>query len=411
MAGTIRVLHVLGTLDMGGAESRIMDIYRHIDRERVQFDFLVHTKSDGSDDSSDHLTAVRSPQFYDEEVGRLGGRIYCLPRFTGKNFFRYRKACEAFFAAHHGYAAVDGHMTSLAAVYLPIAKRAGIPVTIAHARSAGVDPGIRGLVTRIFRRGLPKAADLLFTCSAPAAASVYGKSAGRAILVPNALEVRRFAFDAEVRKRVRAELGLSPSTVLLGHGGRFDEMKNQAYLAGLVPALRETGKDFAFCMIGEGKLLADVRNAFEAAGAKAFLPGQQDRQRTIDLYQAFDAFVFPSLYEGLPGTVIEAQAAGIPCIIADTITDEVCITELVSRLPLERKDLFVQEIGKAAELVLAGTEEEREEARTERSRAAIGALGRSGYDAEALAMRLCDFYTSLLEKPCAESADILRKTE
>ena len=162
----IRVLHVFGKLNRGGAESRVMDLYHHMDRSKVQFDFLVHYKAGNEGKrSGKSLEELRPPEDLDEEVRALGGRIYVLPRFTGTNLWEYRKACREFFAAHHDFAAVEGHMTSMASVYLPIAKAAGVPVTIAHARSAGVDAGIRGLATRFFRKSLPKKCDLMMSCS------------------------------------------------------------------------------------------------------------------------------------------------------------------------------------------------------------------------------------------------------
>ena len=128
MKEPIRVLHVLGNTQLGGAESRIMDLYRHLDRDRVQFDFLVHTRQKGH---------------FDEEIEKLGGRIFRVPRFRIYNLLIYKRALSRFFVEHHEFCAVQGHITSCAAVYLPMAKKAGVPVTIAHARSAGVDKGIK----------------------------------------------------------------------------------------------------------------------------------------------------------------------------------------------------------------------------------------------------------------------------
>ena len=144
MAEPIRILHVLGTTNLGGAESRIMDLYRHIDRNRVQFDFVVHTEKEG---------------FFDKEIEELGGRIFRVPRFRIYNYFSYRRAFREFFREHHEFRMVQGHMTSSAAIYLPIAKKAGISTTIAHARSAGVDKGLKGKLTRWMRRNLWRKAD------------------------------------------------------------------------------------------------------------------------------------------------------------------------------------------------------------------------------------------------------------
>ena len=166
--GKIVVLQVIGGLSMGGAESRIMDHYRHIDRSKVQFDFLVHTEADipdGGIPSSEHLCEVRKPDFYDSEVLSLGGRIYALPRYRLKTAAKYKRAVRLFFSTHGGWAAVEGHMTSLAAVYLPIAKECGVPHTIAHVRSGGVAAGLKGAATKWMRRSLPAKAEILLSCA------------------------------------------------------------------------------------------------------------------------------------------------------------------------------------------------------------------------------------------------------
>ena len=174
----VRVLHVLGTTNLGGAESRIMELYRCIDRSQVQFDFLIHTKEDGH---------------YSEEIRSLGGHIYSLPRFKFFNIAEYRKAIRTFFKEHKEFTVIQGHMTSTAAIYLPIAKqeyaRQSLPlITAAHARSAGVDKGLKGIATRILRIPLKNRADYLFTCSKEAGIAVYGTKAvrdGRVWTIPN----------------------------------------------------------------------------------------------------------------------------------------------------------------------------------------------------------------------------------
>ena len=388
----IRVLHVLGRLNMGGAETRIMDLYRHMDREKVQFDFLVHYKRTQSDQKngvgtdSEALLRTRPQEDYDAEALSLGAHIYVLPRFTGTNLPEYRRACHAFFAAHHEWAVIEGHMTSMASVYLPIAKeeaekaaaqanaakgpsdsaeaaaggggegtRVVIPVTIAHARSAGTDPGIRGLATRIFRRSLPEKCDIMMSCSGPASVSVFGKRAaesGRVMVVPNALDLDVFRYDSGKREQVRAEYGISEDTLVIGHVGRFDPVKNQAFLARVCAEMKKRSRQkVLFFFAGKGDLQESVREAFEKedAGKNVIFAGQLAREKTAAAYQAFDVFVLPSLYEGLPGTVIEAQSAGLPCVIADTITEEVAVTDLVRRLALDDPAAWAQAILEAGE--------------------------------------------------------------
>lgn len=318
----VRVLNVLGTTNLGGAESRVMELYRAMDRQKIQFDFLVHTAREGQ---------------YDEEIRRLGGRIYHVPRFQVVNILAYKSALKQFFREHPDYAAVQGHMTSTAAIYLPIAKKSGIPVTIAHARSAGVDRGLKGLVTRLFRYPLKYRADYCFTCSAEAARAVYGRrwvGKGNVWTIPNAIDAQRFAYDGRVREQVREELGLAGQFVI-GHVGRFGFMKNHRYLVDVFAELCKMRDDAALVLIGTGELEQEIRDKVKALGLEErvhFLGNRFDVER---YYQAFDYFVFPSIFEGLPGSVAEAQAAGLMCLVSDKVTREAALTELVEYKSIE----------------------------------------------------------------------------
>ena len=250
----VRVLNVLGTTNLGGAESRVMELYRALDRERVQFDFLVHTDQEGQ---------------YSGEIRRLGGRIYHVPRFRVYNILAYRRALCRFFGEHSEFVAVHGHMTSTASIYLPIAKRAGVPVTIAHARSAGVNRGIRGLATRVIRYPLKYRADYCFTCSAEAGEAVYGRqwvAGGHVWTIPNAIDAQRFAYDAAVRGEVRAELGLADRFVV-GHVGRFGFMKNHGYLIDIFAELCRMRDDAALVLIGKGELEEEIRAKVQRPGS------------------------------------------------------------------------------------------------------------------------------------------------
>lgn len=323
MKEPIRVLHVLGNTQLGGAESRIMDLYRHLDRNRVQFDFLVHTEQEGH---------------FEKEIKQLGGRIYRVPRFRLYNWFSYRRAHQRFFSQHHDFCAVQGHITSSAAIYLPVAKAAGVPVTIAHARSAGVDKGIKGRLTRLMRRDLAQKADYLFTCSRLAGISVFGKKAveeGRTIFIPNAIDCSAFACNEEVRQRLRRELGLSGQYVI-GHVGRFHYAKNHEYLLRIFAALCKNGKrDYALILLGEGGGMEAAKKLAEELGIAERVHFLGNHSNIYDYYQVMDYFVYPSRFEGLPGTMVEAQAAGLRCLMSDAICQEVVVTELVHAMSIE----------------------------------------------------------------------------
>lgn len=328
MGEPVRVLHVLGGLSLGGAESRVMDLYRCMDREKVQFDFLIHRKkTDGGACGKD---------FYEEEVEALGGKVYALPKFMGYNYAAYRKAARVFFEKHHEFAVVQGHMTSTAAIYLPQARRAGVPIVCAHARSAGVDKGIKGFVTKILRLSLLRKADYCLACSGEAGAAVFGSKwsvSPKARLVPNAIDARKFRYDAAVREKVRRELGLGDSTVI-GHVGRFHYSKNHEFLMEIFACvhrdMEQKGKRAVLLLLGEGEGMEDAKKQAVQLGVARDVMFLGNRKNVEAYYQAFDLFLFPSRFEGLPGTVVEAQAAGLRCVISDRITREVGVSDLVS---------------------------------------------------------------------------------
>ena len=319
--GPVRVLQVLGGTSLGGAESRVMDSYRHLDRSRIQFDFCVHSQEEG---------------FFDKEIESLGGHIYRVPRFQVVNWLAYRKAWKDFFRTHStqghpDYVAVHGHMTSTASIYLPIAKAAGVPLTIAHARSAGVDPGLKGAMTRFLRKNLGKKADVCLTCSRLAGEAVFGEkmvAAGRVTTVPNAIDAREFAFSEKKRNQKRAELGIGAQEFVIGHVGRFGHMKNHAFLLDVFAEIHRKMPDSRLLLVGEGGLMDSVREKAASLGLSDRVIFTGNQAQVADFYMAMDFFVFPSIFEGLPGSVIEAQAAGLRCLVSDSVTDEVLITPL-----------------------------------------------------------------------------------
>lgn len=362
----IRILHVLGNTNLGGAESRIMDLYRHIDRKRVQFDFLVHTDQEG---------------YFDKEIRELGGHIYRVPRFRVYNYFSYVRAMKDFFREHSDFRAVQGHITSTASIYLPIAKKAGIPITIAHARSAGVDKGVKGTATRLLRRKLPERTDYMFTCSRLAGVSVFGPKAveaGRTVFMPNAIDCKKFDYDPVMRRKIREELGISDYYVI-GHVGRFHYAKNHEYLIRVFAALckRSVGK-YVLLLLGEGEKMEEIRHLARELGVEDKVCFAGNRSNVYDYYQAMDYFVYPSRYEGLPGTVLEAQVSGLRCLISDSICEEVAVTELVHTMGIgQEPERWADYIEKTEDYVRISHFKEVSEA---------------GFDVEAQAEKMMKFY-------------------
>lgn len=361
----IRILHVFGRLDLGGAESRTMDLFRLMDRERVQFDMVSHTTQ---------------RCFFDDEIEQLGGHIYRIPRFKVYNYFSYRKAWKLFFAEHNDFQAVHGHMTSTASIYLPIAKTAGVPMTIAHARSAGVDHGLKGVLTRWMRRNLAKKADYLFACSKLAGISVFGQRAVRdnqVVMIPNAIDAQAFVYNEKTREEMREKLGIN-NRFVIGHVGRFHYAKNHEYLIQVFAAILKEKSDAVLLLLGEGPKMEEMKALTKQLQIEQQVIFLGNRTPVADYYQAMDYFVYPSRYEGLPGTVVEAQASGLHCLISDTITTEVVLGEQVQCMSIQSNpELW-------AETVLKDLDYQRTDQ--------YDLVSRSGFDCREQAEKMMRFY-------------------
>ena len=381
MSSPIIVLHVVGRLDIGGAESRIMDLYRNIDREKVQFHFVQHT--------SDRCA-------FEEEVERLGGRVYHVPRFNVKNYFTYKKAWKGLFQTHSEIKVVQGHMTSTAAIYLPIAKKAGVEITIAHARSAGVDPGLKGHLTRFLRRDLYKKCDYRFTCSGMAGESVFGNQkeiSRKATFIPNAIDVDKFKFNKGVREQIRYELGIRDKFVI-GHVGRFSHMKNHKYMLQILEQCirmeKERGlSETVLMFLGDGDLKEEIMEQAVAMGISSRVLFMGNKRDVYRYYQAMDYFLLPSLYEGLPGTAVEAQASGLKGIMSDSVTAEAVVTDLIQMRSIkEEPKIWAEEIMRASQKQIedsCGDEEVRRSSYAE-------VVKQASFDVKEQAKRMQEFY-------------------
>ena len=412
----IRVLHVFGRLDLGGAETRTIDLLKQIDRTKVQYDFLTHTTD---------------KQYYEETARQLGARIFSVPRFKGTNIAEYKNALRRFFSAHKNeWKFVHGHMTSTASIYLPLAKRYGAE-TIAHSRSAGVDSGIKGEMTRFLQIPLSRdgEVDYRFACSPEAAIEVFGRKcydAGRVRVVPNAINLNDFIYDKTARDRIRDEWKARDRFVI-GHVGRFHEAKNHGYIIRIMAALKKCctesplEKRPLLVLIGDGKLMERTKEQVHQEGLEEDVLFAGKRGDVAACYQAMDLFLFPSIFEGLPGVVVEAQASGLPCLISDVITKMAAPTELV-----EQMDIGRDAADWAKEIIAiiksrAGGDTIR---RGEDSMEAVGVLRGSGFDAQVQAKSWERFYTGSgkkklllmvpslaqggFERVCVETAHIMK---
>lgn len=371
----IRVLHVIGIMNRGGAETMIMNLYRHIDRSKVQFDFVENSSE---------------PAIFDEEIISLGGRIYRCPHYNGKNHFTYVKWWNEFFQAHSKeYPIVHGHLGSTAAIYLAIAKKYGV-YTIAHSHSAGTDHSMKSYLYRIMSHNTRNVADYFFACSEAAGLDRFGRkvtSGTHYAVLNNAIEVDKFSYNPDVRQSVRRELGYEPNQIVVGHIGRYTKEKNHAFVLKIFSELKKLNDDARLLMIGGGPLHTQITQASERMGIFSDTVFTGVRSDVDQLVQAMDIFVRPSLYEGLPVTMVEAQAAGLPCLISDKVPPECILTEgLVDVMPLSA----------GAEAWADEILEKRNTPRTDRS----AEIAAHGFDITTEAVKLQEFYLSAYEQNC-----------
>ena len=366
----IRVLNMFTVMDRGGAETMVMNYYRHIDRTKVQFDFLVHREQRGA---------------YDDEIERMGGRIYRMCPIYPQNFSRYKRDLRAFFRAHPEYKIIHSHMSELGYFAFREAERQGVPVRICHAHNAPHGFDVKMIMRTYFKKRMMPYLTHLFMCGEESGKWLYGeKNKSRFIMLNNAIDAALYSFDASKREKMRQQLGLADELVI-GHVGRFNLQKNHPFLLDVFAALLKKEPDAVLLLVGGGADLPKIQAKVQELGIAEQVRFLGVRSDVADLMQAMDVFVFPSLYEGLPVTMVEAQAAGLPCIISDKVPPECILTEgLVDVMPLSASPEAW------AEKILAI----RAVPRTDR-RAEIAA---HGFDITTEAVKLQEFYIKSVEK-------------
>lgn len=316
MSEPIRVLQVIGIMNRGGAETMIMNLYRQIDKKKVQFDFVEHTNERA---------------IFDDEIERMGGKIYHCPRFNGKNYFAYKKWWNDFFL-NEGveYTIVHGHIGSTAAIYLKEAKRRG-KFAIAHSHSSGTDYSMKSMIYKMFSYNTRNVADYFLGCSKVAGIDRYGKkivaNSSKFKVLQNAIDVDKYVYSTERRQEIRNELGYSPEQLVIGHVGRMTAEKNHAFILKIFKCISLARSEARLVLVGDGKLREKLEEQVKNLGLSDKVSFLGVRADVNDLMQAMDIFVFPSLFEGLPVTMVEAQASGIPCVISDKVPEECIITE------------------------------------------------------------------------------------
>lgn len=354
-------------MDRAGLETMLMNYYRNVDRSQVQFDFLTHRDTPGA---------------YENEIKELGGKIYRAPRLYPQNYIQYFNFMNRFFEEHSEYLIVHSHIDSMSYFPLMAAKKKGVPVRIGHSHNSKIDKDFKYPIKYFALKKMPNVANEYFAC---------GKMAGEFMwpnlkfnIVHNSIELNKFAYNEEIRRTVRNKLKISNSSLVIGHVGRFNHVKNQIFLIDVFYEIIKEKPDSFLILVGKGEDEEKIRCKIHNAGLEEKVLILIDRLDVNELYQAFDIFVMPSLFEGLPVVGVEAQANGLPCVFSENVSEEVILTHSAERFLLNNN------AKEWANLILKKN--------IERNVDAVSELGNSGYDIKKEAKKLENWYLKRYEQ-------------
>ncbi|MBF9694821.1 glycosyltransferase family 1 protein [Bifidobacterium dentium] len=373
----LRVLVLDTVMDRGGAETMMMNYLRHFDRSKVIYDFLVNR---------DYRAA------YEDEIEALGGRIYRMCPMYPQYFRRYKREFRNFLEQHTEYRIIHSNLEERSYFPLRIAAEKGIPVRIAHAHNRPVGFNLKSIFREYFRMRLPKYVTHMFACGTEAGDWLYGeKNRDRVIQQRNAIDTSAYRYDAAIATQVREEFGVTDlGTFVLGHVGRFFPQKNHTFLIDIFAGVHKRHPNSVLWLVGGGELNDELKNQIKAkvddlglSDAVEFLGVRGDVNR---LLQGMDSFILPSLYEGLPVTMIEAQASGLPCTISDRVPEQCDVTGNAQIIGLNATP---------AEWAKRILDQYAEYAGTNRTEGA-GKVTKAGFDIKANAEWLQRFYVDAL---------------
>lgn len=310
-----RILHYIGSLESGGSQAMLMNIYRNIDRNKIQFDFIVDRKNDN---------------FYENQIKCLGGKIYFFDEyFKGYNYFNYTKQWREFFDNHSEYNLIHCHVRSVASIVLKIAKKKGLK-TICHAHGMSNGSGLKSIGKKILQHNIPKYSDFMLACSQDAADWLYGRKEShskKCIIINNGIDIDKFQFDENERNIIRNTYNISNDDFLIGHIGRFVPIKNHKFIISIADDLIKKNKKIKFMLCGDGPIKSEIMNDVKCLKLENNIFFVEPTDEINKYYNAFDMFILPSYYEGLGIVLIEAQYNGLTCLTSVNIPDEAIISD------------------------------------------------------------------------------------
>lgn len=325
-----RILHIVSAMDRGGAETLIMNIYRNIDRSKVQFDFVTH--SEKVDD-------------YDVEIKLLGGRIYKTESLGSVGPFKYTNNLVRIISSTT-YEVVHVHTDFQCGFPALAARLSGVQNRICHSHSTNWlknNGAINGLIFKALQGLIKWNATKLCSCSEEAAAFLFGKKSieyNKVKILKNSIDISGYMnMGNDIRSSVIEEFDLSPKVKLLGHVGKFSESKNQKFILKVLKKVVEKDSNYVAIFVGDGPLRETIELEARKLGLMDHVKFIGVREDIARLMVSFDIFLFPSIFEGFGIVMLEAQSAGTPCLASTAVPKTVDLgLDLVAFLSIDNTE-------------------------------------------------------------------------
>lgn len=312
-----RVLQVLGSLQRGGAETMVMNVYRQIDRNKCQFDFLLKEKVEDG---------------YEQEVRELGGHIYYVESPKKVGVKNYIKNMKDIMLKQGPYNAVHSHMNVMSGMVMVSAWMAGVKVRVSHSHSTKFPNSAK--INFVGKALIKLFANRKAACGEKAGRALFGSS--KFSIIPNGIDTSRYyIYNRNEKRQIRDKLGMQQGVLQICHVGRFIDVKNHDFIIEIAQALKQRNIKFQMHLLGNGELFETIwKKAKEQNLKEVLFHGSVNNVN--EYLKAADIFILPSKYEGLPVTLVEAQSAGLSCLISDKVPTEVDFKiGLIKSLPLK----------------------------------------------------------------------------
>lgn len=330
----IKVLNLFTIMHRAGAETLVMNYYRKIDRDRFQFDFVVHRSEKGD---------------YDDEIRKLGGNIYIMSPIYPQNFKKYKKEISNFFDQHNDYDIIHSHCSELGYFFFEEAKRRGIKVLISHAHGLPFGINLKTPFRYYFKKRMKPLVTDFFVCGNAAGKWLFGNGEVENFQhMKNAIDTDIFKYDEISRNIIREKLGIT-NQLLIGHVGRFSDQKNHKFIIEILNEAKLAGLNCKCIFIGEGELENDIKTLVINSSLQEQVIFEGTVDNVQDYMSAMDIFILPSKNEGFGNVLLEAQSTGLRCITTkDKVPSIVKVTDLLKYLSIDDPKLWVSEISKSS---------------------------------------------------------------